>query len=561
MGETDGAFPAYQELDDLWHTFQGRWTMNFSPVAMGLSVADWAMHLMNSPGTWVRLGTGFADAWSRSVEARFKPDVESSDWNQEPFATLRMGFEVFSNWWEESVTTVPGMDSRHRDFFTFLGRQVLHSANPSHHLATNPELLAQTTMETGENLVRGATNFMEDAMHYGLGIRRNEPVFKVGKELAATPGEVIYRNRLMELIQYRPQTEEVFENPVLLVPAWIMKYYILDLTPEKSMVEYLVGKGHTVFVLSWKNPGYDDRETTLEDYIELGVMEAMDRVWEVCGERKIHGAGYCLGGTIFAMAASAMARDGDDRLKSLTMLAAQTDFSEAGELMLFIDDAQLQFLEDIMSFQGYLDAGQMAGAFQMLRSSDLIWARWVSRYLKGEPEPESELMSWNADATRMPSAMHSRYLRDLFLNNDFFEGRFKVKGLPVVISDIHVPVFIVATENDHVAPWNSVYKYHLSSDARTVTFVLTSGGHNAGIISYPGHPGRRYRIATVREGERYIPPGLWIHRNEAKKGSWWPDWQKWLMAASGPHVSPPAMASFSGSGGPSPAPGRYVHMA
>ena len=226
--------------------------------------------------------------------------------------------------------------------------------------------------------------------------------------------------------------------------------------------------------------------------------------------------------------------------------------------MLFIGHAQLRFLEDVIRFQGYLDTGQMAAAFQMLRAYALIWGTWVTRYLKGIREPLNDLMTWNADATRMPSRMHNRYLRDLFLNNDFFEGRFRVKGRPVVISDIHEPVFLVATEHDHVAPWASVYKFHLSSDARSVTFVLTRGGHNAGILSEPGHAERSYRIATIREGQRFMPPGHWYHDTPVKEGSWWVDWQKWLLGGSGKKGSPPSMGRFTGMGRGCPAPGDYV---
>ncbi|BCS97298.1 poly-beta-hydroxybutyrate polymerase [Desulfoluna limicola] len=564
----------FQALDSLWHAMQGRWTMNFSPVATQLAVGDWLLHLANSPGTQADLWAGFFGLTTEAVTERVRPrakdpgakgDLECGCrfddplWGEEPFLSLRVLYRLGCRWWEEYATDVPGMKPRHKAFISFLGRQMLELYSPCNHLFTNPELLRHTSEEKGANLVRGGRFLAEDLMRVcRVPFPLPDSGFQVGKNLAVTKGRVIYRNRLMEIIQYSPSTPEVFENPVLIVPAWIMKYYILDLSPHNSMVKHLVDQGHTVFMVSWKNPGYEDRETDLEDYIELGVMDAVEKVEEVVPERKVHVVGYCLGGTLSAMAASAMARDGDDRLKSLTMLAAQTDFSEAGELMLFIGHAQLSFLEDIMQFQGYLDAGQMAAAFQMLRSYDLIWGKWVTRYLKGEQEFINDLMAWNADTTRMPSRMHSRYLRELFLNNDFFEGRFRVKGRPVVVSDIHVPVFIVAPEKDHVSPWTSVYKFHLSSDARSVTFVLTRGGHNAGIVSEPGHHGRSYRIATAHEGQSYVPPGHWYHDTPVKDGSWWVDWHKWLMGSSGKKSTPPDMGGFTGEGEACAAPGTYV---
>ncbi|VVS93524.1 PHA/PHB synthase family protein [Desulfoluna spongiiphila] len=560
----------FQALDTLWHALQGRGSMNFSPVATGLAVGDWVMHLANSPGKQAELLMTAASlpAALRAERNRQEGDggrasdhrFDDEGWEEEPFCTFRSLYRLACRAWGELAVGVPGVEPHHGEFMAFLGRQVLELGSPYNYLATNPELLRLTQKEKGENLVRGLHHYAEDVSRLFRGMDPAESgAYQVGRNLAVTEGEVIYRNRLMELIQYRPSTPEVFADPVLIVPAWIMKYYILDLSAENSMVKYLVDQGHTVFMASWKNPGTADRDIDLEDYMGLGVMAALDKLEEVVPERKVHGVGYCLGGTLFAIAAAAMARDGDERLKSLTLMAAQTDFTEAGELMLFIDPSQLSFLEDIMRYQGYLDTGQMAGAFQLLRAYDLIWSQAVGRYLKGERQPLNALMTWNADATRMPSRMHSRYLRELFLDNDFSEGRFEVKGRPVVISDIHVPIFLVSTQRDHVAPWTSVYKFHLAADARSITFVLTAGGHNSGIVSEPGHPGRSYRIATRREGEIYVPPERWLRSTPVKEGSWWVDWQKWLMAGSGKKGAPPAPGRFSGEGTSCVAPGTYVY--
>jgi polyhydroxyalkanoate synthase len=335
-----------------------------------------------------------------------------------------------------------------------------------------------------------------------------------------------------------------------------MKYYILDLSPHNSLVKYLVDKGHTVFMISWKNPGPEDRDLGMEDYHTLGVMDAIKAVSAIVPEKKIHAVGYCIGGTLLFIAASAMARDGNDRLKTATIFAGESDFTEAGELMVFIDESQVNYLENIMWEQGYLDAKQMAEAFQLLRSNDLIWSRLVHDYMLGEREPMFDLMAWNADSTRMPYRMHSEYLRKLFLNNDLAEGRYEVEGRPITISDIRVPIFAVGTQKDHVAPWRSVYKIHLFADTE-VTFVLTSGGHNAGVVSEPGHPRRTYQISRKEDSEKYIDPDTWQSITPKHEGSWWPAWQDWLVAHSGGRI-PPLDASEKGYPPLEDAPGTYV---
>jgi polyhydroxyalkanoate synthase len=340
-----------------------------------------------------------------------------------------------------------------------------------------------------------------------------------------------------------------------------MKYYILDLQPENSLIKYLVDHGHTVFTISWLNPTADDRDLGLEDYRLLGVQAALDAVNAIVPGRRVHGVGYCLGGTLLTIAAAALARDErEDRLASITLFAAQTDFTEAGELTLFIDEDQVSFLEDAMWERGYLSGEQMAGAFQMLRSNDLVWSRNVRQYLLGEREPMSDLMAWNADTTRLPYRMHSEYLRRLFVHNDLFEGRFTAGGRTVALSDIRIPIFSVGTLRDHVAPWHSVYKLHLVVDA-DVTFLLTSGGHNAGIVSPPGHGRRSYQVATHHEGERYLDADAWQRSTPVHAGSWWPTWEAWLTERSGEPVPPPATgAPEAGYADLGPAPGTYVRQ-
>ncbi|HSC98352.1 MAG TPA: alpha/beta fold hydrolase, partial [Casimicrobiaceae bacterium] len=383
-------------------------------------------------------------------------------------------------------------------------------------------------------------------------------VFEPGKTVAVTKGRVIYRNRLIELIQYQPTTASVRPEPILIVPAWIMKYYILDLSPHNSLVKYLVDHGYTVFMISWINPGPEDRDIAFDDYRTLGVMAALDAVSAIVPKRKIHGVGYCLGGTLLAIAAAAMARDNDERFGTVSFFAAQADFTEAGELTLFVNESQLAFLEDTMWEQGFLDARQMSGAFQLLRSNDLVWSRVLHEYLMGERPRMTDLLAWNADGTRMPYRMHAEYLRHLFLDNDLAEGRYVAGGRPVALSDIRIPTLAVGTETDHVAPWRSAFKLHLLMDTE-ITFVLTNGGHNAGVVSEPGHRGRVYRVATRKADGRYIDPDVWATQAQRKDGSWWPEWLQWLSERSGEATTPPAMgASDPRYQAICEAPGTYV---
>jgi polyhydroxyalkanoate synthase subunit PhaC len=334
----------------------------------------------------------------------------------------------------------------------------------------------------------------------------------------------------------------VHPEPILILPAWIMKYYVLDLQPQDSLIKYLVDQGHTVFCVSWKNPSDAERDYGMDDYLRMGLFESLDAVSAIVPRRQVHAVGYCLGGTLLSIGAAAMARDNDDRLATLTLLAAQTDFSEPGEIALFIDDSEVTFLEDIMFDRGYLTQGQMAGAFQLLRSNDLVWSRVVHDYLMGERAPITDLMAWNADTTRMPYRMHSQYLHGLFLRNDLASARFRVGGRPVALSDIQVPMFCLGTETDHVAPWRSVYKIHLLTGAE-ITFVLTTGGHNAGVVSPPGHPSRRYRVQVRPKDGKYLDPNVYLVRAASKAGSWWPEWQGWLARHSGRPGRLPAMGA------------------
>ncbi|HTZ77138.1 MAG TPA: alpha/beta fold hydrolase [Stellaceae bacterium] len=565
-----------ETLDRLMHATQARLTLSISPAALRLAFSDWLMHLANAPGKQQGLAEKAARKWARLLiylarRAR-EPDCAgcieplASDrrfsdpaWRQQPFDTMYQSFLLCQQWWHNATTGVRGVDPAHERVVEFTTRQILDVFSPSNFPWTNPEILAKTLAEGGQNFVRGALNLVED---WERAVAGRPPVgtenFLVGRDVGVTPGKVIYRNELIELIQYAPTTATVRPEPVLIVPAWIMKYYILDLSPQNSLVRHLVSQGFTVFMISWRNPTADHRDFGMDDYRHLGVESALTAINAVVPGQKVHACGYCLGGTLLSVSGAQMARDGDDRLRSMTIFAGQTDFTEAGELMLFTNESQVAYLEDTMWEQGYLDTRQMAGAFQLLRSNDLIWSQMVRQYMLGERTPMTDLMAWNADATRMPFRMHSEYLRRLFLENDLAEGRYPVNGRPVALSDIRVPIFAVGTETDHVAPWRSVYKIHLLTDTE-VTFVLTSGGHNAGIVSEPGHPHRSFRIATRPAEGRYSDPETWAASIKPSPGSWWPAWIEWLVQRSGAAVPPPAMGNPEhGFPALADAPGRYV---
>ena len=566
-------------IDRSVHASIARLTSGLSPAALAEAYLDWATHLAFSPGKRLQLIDKAArksirfgsHAYRCLVEGDRTPRCieplpqdhrfEGEAWQTWPYSLIHQAFLLNQQWWHNATTSVPGVSKQHEILVEFMSRQVLDMIAPSNFLLTNPEVLQRTLRQGGANLVSGFRNFIED---WERAVSGKKPVgtekFVVGRNVAVTTGKVIFRNRLIELIQYAPTTDKVRPEPILIVPAWIMKYYILDLSPENSMVRYLLDQGHTVFMISWKNPGPEDRDLGLDDYRTLGVMAALDAVGAVVPEGKVHAVGYCIGGTLLSIAAAAMARDGDDRLASVTLLAAQTDFTEAGELMLFINESQLAFLDDLMWEQGFLDARQMAGAFEMLRSNDLVWSRMIREYLMGERPSMTDLMAWNADSTRLPYRMHSEYLRGLFLNNDLAEGRFVVANRPIALTDIRVPVFAVGTERDHVAPWRSTYKIHLQTDT-TVTYLLTSGGHNAGIVSEPGHPNRTYRVMTRGPNDRYIDPDNYLTEAQRKEGSWWPEWAAWLAGKSGAPVKPPPLGSVRGDDRAiCDAPGTYVHL-
>lgn len=480
-------------------------------------------------------------------------------WQSFPFLLLQQGFLSVQDWWDRATEATRGLRPEDADRTRFLARQTLDVLSPSNSPLLNPEIIEETVRTSGRNLMEGAAHFAKDAVKTVTGQRDPPPEgYRIGEDLACTPGQVVFRNDLMELIQYAPQTPQVQARPILIVPAWIMKYYILDLSRENSMVRYLVDKGFTVFMISWTNPTAAQRDLSLEDYRRGGVMAALDAVTTIVPDTPVHAVGYCLGGTSLAIAAATMARDGDERLASVTLMAAQVDFIEAGELLLFLDESQIAFLEDLMWEQGYLDRPQMARAFATIRAEDLIWTRAVRRYFLGREDVPTDIGVWLSDTTRMPARMHSEYLRALFLENRLTAGRFAVEGRVIAIKDLSVPLFVVATETDHIAPWRSVYKTQLFTDCDLI-FVLTKGGHNTGILSEPGHVGRQYHLSHRPAGALYIGPDAWLARSTPKAGSWWPEWSDWLTIRGGGLTEQPEMGAPSRGLPPLvAAPGTYV---
>jgi len=568
---------AFAAIDRLREAASAKFTGGFSPTALALAYLDWAIHLASAPGKQLELASKAARKAARlgghAMAGAFQEDADpcirplpgdrrfaAPEWSRQPFSLMAQAFLLNQQWWHNVTHEVPGVERHHEEVVSFVARQILDVFSPSNNPLTNPEVIERARATGGANFIEGWRNWAEDWQRQLAG---QPPVdaerFVVGRDVAATPGKVVFRNHLIELIQYAPTTPTVHAEPILIVPAWIMKYYILDLSPENSLVRYLVGEGYTVFCISWRNPDADDRDLSLEDYRRSGILAALDAIAAIVPGAKVHAAGYCLGGTLLAIAAAAMARDREERLASLTFLAAQTDFSEPGELALFIDPSELRFLDSMMWNRGYLSSDQMAAAFQLLRSNDLIWSRLVHDYMMGERSPMFDLMAWNADSTRMPYRMHAEYLRSLYLDNDLASGRFMVEGRPAALQNIRTPIFGVATEADHVAPWRSVHKLHLLTDG-DLTFVLTSGGHNAGIVSEPGHAGRHYRSLLKRHGDVCLGPDEWLAAAPVREGSWWPVWAEWLSGLSSPErVAPPAMGNAARGCEPlCDAPGTYV---
>ncbi|KTC91748.1 PHA/PHB synthase family protein [Legionella cincinnatiensis] len=535
-------------INKLYQANLGKITMGMSPAVIGTAHCAWLLQLAQSPGHLLALDfypmihtPEFLTHLIYDKQPAQGKDVRfhKENWQLLPWRFYAEVFLHIEDWWRYATTKVPGLSNRSERTVSFCIRQLLDALSPSNFVMSNPDLFNETIRSGGVNLIRGTQIAFDHLLRRLAGLPPpGAGKFKPGKNVAITPGKVVFTNHLIELIQYKPQTQMVFKEPILIIPAWIMKYYILDLSSKNSLVKWLVEQGHTVFIISWRNPDENDRDLGMDEYYRQGAMAAIDAVNDILPKTKIHLMGYCLGGTLAMIVAAAMARNHDNRLKSLSLLAAQGDFTKAGELMLFINESEINFLKNMMWEKGYLDPKHMAGSFQMLRTYDLIWSKMIDDYMTGTKRGMIDLLAWNADATRMPYKMHTEYLDKLFLHNEFAEGHFRVEDEIVAPSNVHLPIFAVSPEKDHIAPWESVYKIHLMMHT-DITFVLTNGGHNAGIVSEPNHPRRFYFIHENKKDMPYIGPKKWLNKAEKREGSWWIAWHDWLVNNSSQKLIPP----------------------
>lgn len=466
-------------------------------------------------------------------DRRFK----DKDWETNPFFDfIKQSYLITSRWLTDTMADLDGLDEETAHKVNFYTKQFADAFSPSNFVLTNPEVLRATIESKGENLRKGMENFMQD-FDVSDGILRTKmtppEAFELGKNIATTPGKVIYQNDLMQLIQYAPTTERVYARPLLIVPPWINKYYILDLTQDKSFIKWTLDQGYTVFLVSWVNPDERHAEKTFENYMLEGIIDAVEQTKKATGQPDVTTIGYCIGGTLLAAALAHLAAKGDQSVKAATFFAAQVDFSEAGDLKVFIDEEQLGGLDTMMEEKGFLDGQAMATTFNMLRANDLIWSFYVNNYLLGKDPMPFDLLHWNSDTTRMPRLTHMYYLRQMYLENNLVKsGALELGGTPIDLTKIDIPIYLQASRDDHIAPYHSVFKAvgHYTGPVRS---ILAGSGHIAGVINPPA--ANKYQYWTNEE----LPyePDKWLANAEEHPGSWWPDWSEWMAMVSGPKVS------------------------
>ncbi|MBO0711629.1 MAG: class I poly(R)-hydroxyalkanoic acid synthase [Acetobacteraceae bacterium] len=543
------------------------------PLNLGSAFMEMTARLMASPAKVVQAQIGFwqdyLTLWQNTArrmmgmqaptvidapgDRRFKDDA----WrDNEVFDFIKQSYLLSARYVQDVVKNVDGLDPKMAQKVDFYSRQFVDAMSPSNFLFTNPEVLRKTAETGGENLIKGLNNLLAD-LERGKGQLRikmtDMDAFRLGENIAVTPGKVVYENDLMQLIQYEPTTETVLKRPLLIGPPWINKYYILDLRPRNSFIKWAVSQGHTVFVISWVNPDETLALKGFDDYMSEGYLAALDAIEKATGEREVNAIGYCLGGTLLACTLAWMAAKGDDRIKSATFFVTMMDFREAGELSVFIDEEQLKCLEDKMNRRGYLEGSEMATTFNMLRANDLIWSFVVNNYLLGNEPFPFDLLYWNSDSTRMPANMHSFYLRTMYEKNLLAQpGGISLAGEPIDLGKVKTPAYFISTREDHIAPWKSTYRgtQLLGGETR---FVLAASGHIAGIVNPP--ESGKYNHWTNPD----LPPTPeeWFEGATEMSGSWWPDWQRWVSALEASRV--PARRPGEGQLAViEDAPGRYV---
>ena len=551
---------------------------NADPLNIGGAFLEMTARMMADPSKMVEaqlnLWQSYLSLWqnttARLLGQETKPMVEPSQgdrrfkdaaWDENQiFDFVKQSYLLTARWMQETVRDVDGLDEKTAQKVDFYTRQFVDAMAPSNFVMTNPEVLRTTLESSGENLVRGLDNMLSD-LEDGKGqlkIRMTDmDAFHVGRNVAVTPGKVVCQTDLMQLIQYEPTTEQVYKRPLVVAPPWINKFYILDLRPQNSFIKWAVDQGYTVFVISWVNPDESLSDKTFEDYMVEGILAAFDAACEACEVEELTAIGYCLGGTLMAATLAYMAATGDDRVKACTFFTAQVDFSEPGELGVFIDEEQLKYLEQRMEEHGYLDSGAMATTFNMLRANDLIWSFVVNNYLLGKDPFPFDLLYWNSDATRMPPRMHIYYLRNMYQENLLVQpGALTMRNVPIDLTKVTTPVYIQAGKEDHIAPFRSVFKMtrHFRGPTK---FMLAGSGHIAGVVNPPASGKYQHWINAKRK--TYDDADAWLQDAEEKPGSWWPDWHRWLSKKSGPKVK----ARVPGDGPLTileDAPGSYVKV-
>ena len=519
-----------------------------------------------------RLGKAYLDLWASAAKrlaGEEGPPVVAPAPNDKRFADpewtsnqffdfLKQAYLLSARWADGMVADAAGLDPHTKQKAGFYVRQIANALSPSNFVLTNPELLRETLLSNADNLVRGMRMLAEDIEAGGgdLRIRQSDAsMFAVGRNLATTPGKVIFQNDLMQLLQYAPSTATVRKRPLLIVPPWINKFYVLDLTPKNSFIKWCVDQGLTVFCISWVNPDASLAQKTFEDYVREGPLAALDAVKQATGEGKVDAIGYCVGGTLLSVALAAMAARRDERITSATLFASQVDFTHAGDLKVFVDEEQVKAIEERMAQRGYLEGRAMATVFNLLRSNDLLWPYVINNYLKGKSPFPFDLLYWNADATRMPAANHSFYLRNCYLDNRLSKGEVVIGNTPIDLKSIKVPIYNLATREDHIAPAKSVL---LGSKffGGPVRFVLSGSGHIAGVVNPPEK--QKYQYWTGAKPRNADLDG-WLAKAKERPGSWWPDWLAWLRKQS----SAEAPARVPGDSKLKPiadAPGSYVKV-
>ena len=518
------------------------------------------------------LGKAYLDLWASAVRrlagepaapvvtpAAGDKRFSDPEWSQNQFFDfLKQAYLLTAQWADKLVVNAADLNPHTKQKAEFYVRQIVNALAPTNFVLTNPELLRETLTSNADNLVRGMHMLAEDIERGGghLKIRQSDSsMFEVGRNLATTPGKVIYQNELMQLIQYAPSTETALKRPLLIVPPWINKFYVLDLTPEKSFIKWCVDQGLTVFCISWVNPDERLARETFDDYVRQGPLAALDAIKEATGEDKVHAIGYCVGGTLLAITLAAMAARDDDRIASATLFASQVDFTYAGDLKVFVDEEQVSALEKRMAERGYLDSRSMATVFNLLRSNDLLWPYVINNYLKGKAPFPFDLLYWNSDATRMPAANHSFYLRNCYLDNKLAKGKMMIGNTPIDLKAVAIPIYNLATREDHIAPAKSVM-FGSKFFGGDVRFVVAGSGHIAGVINPPQK--NKYQYWTGPKPRNADIDG-WLATAKEHPGSWWPDWLVWLTKQS-PTEVPSRVPGAGTLKAIEDAPGSYVKV-